>query len=182
MKRLSLLLVMIFILSMVVSTLNASEVTIGAGDQQALIPVNMYYKSSLFQSLYFQDELMIVSGSITGVSFYNNFTTDLPNKPTQIWLGTTTQTGLTGFIPSTQLTQVYDGMVNYPMGQNTITVTFSTPFQYTGGTLVMMVHRPMDAQFYSLSDNFYCQTIGTTRAAKIYSDTVTYDPANPPAT
>ncbi len=182
MKRLSLLLVMIFILGMVVSALNASEVTIGAGDQQARKPVDMYWKNSLFQGLYFQNELMIVSGSITGVSFYNNFVTDLPNMPTKIWLGTTTQTSLATYIPSTQLTQVFDGTVNYPMGQNTITINFTTPFQYSGGTLVMMVNRPMDTDYYDSTDNFYCQTIGTNRALSNQSDSETYDPAAPPAT
>ena len=157
-----------------------SEVTIGAGDQLGRKPVDMYWKNSLFQCLYFQDELNIVSGSITGVKFYNNFVTDLPNKPTKIWLGTTTQTSLATFIPSAQLTQVFDGNVNYPVGQNTISITFTTPFLYSGGTLVMMVNRPMDTQYFSSTDNFYCQTVGTNRALNLQSDSVTYDPANPP--
>ncbi|HNV63431.1 MAG TPA: hypothetical protein PKN54_10885, partial [Candidatus Cloacimonas acidaminovorans] len=72
MKRLSLLLVMIFILGLMVPMLNASEVTIGAGDQTGRIPVDMFYKNSLFECLYYQDELLIVNGSITGVAFYNN--------------------------------------------------------------------------------------------------------------
>jgi len=181
MKRLSLLLVMIFMLGMVASLLNATEVTIGAGDQQARVPVDMYWKNSLFECLYFQDELGFAAGTISELRFYNNFTTNLPSMATKIWLGTTTQTSLsaTAWIPSTQLTSVFDGVVNYPSGANTIVVTLTTPFNYTGGNLVMMVNRPMDTQYYSSSDNFYCQTVGADRALKLYSDSTTFDPAAP---
>ncbi len=184
MKRLSLLLVMIFMLGMVASVLNATEVTIGAGDQQARKPVDMYWMNSLFECMYFQDELGFVSGSISGVKFYNNFTTDLPNMPTNIWLGTTTQTSFAanGWIPSGQLTQVFNGVINYPMGANTIDITFTAPFNYTGGTLVMMVERPMDVDYYSSSDYFLNQTIGTNRALNLSSDSTDFDPAAPPAT
>ena len=181
MKRLSLLLVMIFILSLMVPMLNASEVTIGAGDQTGRIPVDMFYKNSLFECLYYQDELLIVNGSITGVAFYNNFSSNLPGMPINIWLGITTQTDLSGgWIPSTQLTQVFTGNVDFPSGSNTINITFTTPFQYSGGVLVMMVERVMEDQYHSSSDLFACQTIGTNRALNLYSDSVDYDPAAPP--
>ena len=181
MKRLSLLLVMIFILGLMVPMLNASEVTIGAGDQTGRIPVDMFYKNSLFECLYYQDELLIVNGSITGVAFYNNFSSNLPGMPINIWLGITTQTDLSGgWIPSTQLTQVFTGNVDFPSGTNTINITFTTPFQYSGGVLVMMVERVMDSTWHSSSDLFACQTIGTNRALNIFSDSVDYDPANPP--
>ena len=178
MKRLSLLLVMIFIL---LGSLLATEVTIGAGNEQARKPVDMYWKNSLFQTLYYPDELTFAAGTITGVKFYNNFTTDLPSKPIKIWLGTTTQATLSTYIPSTQLTLVFDGMVNFPMGSNTIDITFTTPFMYTGNNLVMFVQRPMDTDWFSSSDNFLCQTVGTARSLNNQSDSTTYDPAAPPA-
>ncbi len=162
--------------------LTDSEVTIGAGDQQGRIPVDMYWKNSLFECLYYQGELGFSSGTINGVKFYNNFISDLPNMPVNIWLGTTAQTAFApnGWIPSGQLTQVFNGVANFPVGANTIQINFSTPFQYTGGTLVMMVNRPMDTQYYSSSDNFYVQTVGTARALKAYSDNTLFDPAVPP--
>jgi len=182
MKRLSLLLVMIFMLGLVTSLLNATEVTIGAGDQTARVPVDMYWKNSLFECLYYPDELGFASGTISGIKFYNNFTTDLPNKPVKIWLGETTQTSLSTYIPSTQLTLVFDGTVNFPTGQNTISITFNTPYMYNGQNLVMMVNRPMDTEYFSSSDYFLAQTIGSNRALNNQSDSTTYDPAAPPAT
>jgi hypothetical protein len=183
MKRLSLLLVMIFIFGMIANVLNAEEVTIGAGDQQARVPMDFYWKNSLFETLYYPAELGFVSGTISAVKFYNNFVTANPNGATKIWLGETTQADLAnGWIPSTQLTLVFDGNVTYPSGANTINIQLSTPYMYNGQNLVMLVNRPMDTVYYSSSDNFYCQTVGTNRARKIYSDSTTYDPANPPAT
>ncbi|PKN79592.1 MAG: hypothetical protein CVU48_04890 [Candidatus Cloacimonetes bacterium HGW-Cloacimonetes-1] len=160
-----------------------SEVTVGEGNEQARLPVDMYWKNSLFQTLYFQDELNITNGSITGIKFYNNFVSDLAAKPVKIWMGTTTQTSLTaGWIPSGQLTLVFDGTVNFPAGQNAIAITLTTPFAYTGGTLAMMVYRPMDTEYFNSSDNFLTQTVGTTRSRNVQSDTTPFDPAAPPAT
>jgi hypothetical protein len=142
----------------------------------------MFYKNSLYETLYMANEINM-GGLITGVAFYNNFTTTtLTQKPTKIWLGETTQTDLTaGWIPSTQLTAVFDGLVDYPGGPNTITIPLTTPYAYGGGTLVLMVNRPMDTVYYSSSDLFQAQTVGTNRARNVYSDTVPYDPAAPPA-
>lgn len=182
MKRLSLILTAILILSATVFPLIASEVTIGTGDQQARLPMDTWYTNSLYECLYFPDELNIVSGSINEVAFYNNFvSTDANDLPTKIWLGTTTLTDLSsGWIPSTSLNLVYDGNVSYPAGQNTIRIAFSTPFDYSGGTLVMMILRPTDTRTYDYNNNFYTQTIGTTRAKIVYRGGEAYDPTAPP--
>jgi len=168
-------------LSITVMPAGVVVITIGAGDQQAQIPVNMWWRNSLYETLYYPAEITMV-GNIMALSFYNNFQSNLPNMPTRIWLGTTQNPDLAaGWIPSTQLTLVFDGNVNYPSGQNTIMIPLQTVYTYTGGNLVMMVQRPMDTQYYSSMDYFYCQTVGTNRARDIYSDSTTYDPANPPA-
>jgi hypothetical protein len=156
-------------------------VTIGDGTEQARLPVDMYWKNSLFETLYYPNEIGMV-GNITALSFYNNFVTNLSNMPTKIWLGTTQQADLSaGWIPSTQLNLVFDGTVNYPSGANTILIPLQTVFTYTTGNLVMLVNRPMDTQYYSSLDNFYCQTVGSTRSRYIYSDGTLFDPAAPPA-
>jgi hypothetical protein len=72
-------------------------------------------------------------------------------------------------------------MVNFPMGSNTIDITFNTPFMYTGNNLVMFVQRPMDTDYFSSSDYFLCQTVGTARSLNHQSDSTTFDPAAPPA-
>jgi hypothetical protein len=44
-----------------------------------------------------------------------------------------------------------------------------------------MVERPMDTQYYSPSDVFVTQTVGTNRALNMNSDSTDYDPMAPPA-
>ena len=168
-------------LSVTVMPAGMIVVTIGDGNEQANIPVNMWWRNSLFETIYFPTEIGML-GNITALSFYNNFVSNLSNMPTKIWLGTTQQTDLSaGWIPSTQLTLVFDGTVNYPGGANTILIPLQTPFTYTTGNLVMLVNRPMDTQYYNSADVFLSQTVGANRSRTIYSDGTEYDPAAPPA-
>lgn len=167
-------------LGVVVQDAGVVAITVGAGGSTGRMPVDMYYMNSLFETVYLASELNI-GGLLTGIQFYNNFVTNLPNMPTNIWVGETTQTDLSaGWIPSTQLTQVFSGNVNYPSGANNILIPLTTPFAYGGGNLVVMVQRPMDTQYYSSSDVFVTQTVGTARTRNAYSDGTAYDPANPP--
>jgi hypothetical protein len=164
----------------VVQEAGVVAVTVGTGGSVGKYPLDMFYKASLSETVYLASELNI-GGLLTGIQYYNNFVTDLPNKPTKIWAGETQLENLsTGWIPSTALTLVYDGTVNYPLGQNNITIPFTTPLPYGGGNLAIMVERPLDAAYFSSSDNFVTQTVGTNRTRKVQSDTIVYDPAAPP--
>ena len=169
-------------LNITVQPTGIQAVTIGSGDQMARKPLDFYWKNSLFETLYMSDEIGFVSGTVTSMALFNSFTSNLPATPVKIWLGSTNLMDLsTGWIPSGQLTLVYDGMVNFPSGANTIMIPFQTPYMHTPGNLVMMVQRPMDASYYSSSDNFLCQTVGTNRTLSMQSDSAPYDPAAPVA-
>jgi len=156
---------------------------IGDGNELARVPVDMFYKNSLFECLYYPAELANLSGLLTGVKFINNFSTSyLLNMPTNVWLGTTALPDLnSGWIPSTQLTQVFSGNVDYPMGQNVISINFTTPFFYTAQqNLVLLMQRPMDTQYYSSNDRFLAQTSPINRARRAFNDNEILNPANPP--
>jgi hypothetical protein len=169
-------------LNITVQPEGVQAVTIGDGSELQRVPMDFYWKNSLYECVFMADELGFVSGTITSLQFYNNFVTDLPNGATKIWLGSTNQTDLSGgWIPSTQLTQVFDGVVQYHSGANTITIPLQTPYMHTPGNLVLMVNRPMDAVYYNYMDYFQAQTMGTNRARNVYSDVENFDPANPPA-
>ncbi|MBM4399072.1 MAG: choice-of-anchor D domain-containing protein, partial [Candidatus Cloacimonetes bacterium] len=164
-----------------VQPVNSLQLTVGDGSQTSYnAPVNMYYKNSLYENIYYASELTSF-GLINAVSFYNNFATNgLVDKPTRIWMGMTSLPDLSsGWIPSTSLSLVFDGNVTYPAGQNTITIPLQTEFNYLQDNLVLLVQRPIDTQFFSSSDLFYCQTVGTNRARRLQSDTIVYDPASP---
>ena len=154
-------------------------VTIGEGNLAEGVPWEFFYRNSLFQTLYYPNEIGMF-GSITTVTFYNNFTTDISNTPIKLWLGTTTQEDLAeNWVDPTTLTLVYDGTMNFPSGANTITVPLQVPFTYAGGNLVLYANRPMDTQYYSSSDNFQAQTVGTNRARKLQNDSTVLDPMAP---
>ncbi len=160
------------------------EITVGEGtDLNTRTPLCFEHKNSLSEIIYFADELAGAEGMITALTYYNNFSTNLINKPTAIWLGETTQTNLTdGWIPSTSLTEVFNGTVSYPSGTNEITIELTTPYFYNGGNLVVMAHRPMDTQNFSSLDYFFhdetLEHIDRTRYER--DNTIVFDPANPP--
>ncbi|MDZ4181878.1 MAG: choice-of-anchor D domain-containing protein, partial [Candidatus Cloacimonadaceae bacterium] len=167
-------------LEVFVQAAGTTALTIGDGSQSARKPVDISYLNSMFQTIFTAGEITL-NGTITGVSFYNNFVDHRPNMPTRIWLGTTTQTNLSaGWIPAYQMVQVFNGVVNFPNGQNNIYISFNpaTPFTYTGGNLVMMVQRPLDTVYYSSANQFFCQTVGTNRARHAASDATVFDPNN----
>ncbi len=157
------------------------SLTIGDGNQTARVPADFYWKSSLFETIYTAEEMNGFVGMITGVKFYNQFSSNLTSMPIKVWLGSTLQTDLSaGWIPSTQLTQVFDGTVDFPSGENVISITFPEYYMHLdGGNLVMMVQRPLDSSYYSSSDLFKTQTVGSSRSLEMHNDNTDYDPANP---
>ena len=147
------------------------------------IPMCFYYKNSLTESIFMQDEIGM-TGLISHLQFYNDFESDLYSMPTKIWLGETNLSDLVdGWIPASQLTLVYDGMVDFPSGENAVYIPLDAPFSYQTGNLVMMVQRPWDENIYSISDKFYyTETTDLMDRTRYNRDNeMEYDPYNPPA-
>ena len=118
-------------LDVVVQPGGINVITVGSGDELARIPMDFNYKSSLFECLFYPDELGFVSGTIYSLAFYNNFADSPANGNTKIWLGSTTQSNLSsGWIRSTQLTLVFDGNIIYPSGMNNILTSADTVYAY----------------------------------------------------
>jgi len=163
-----------------VSTLDAEVVTVGIGEQHARIPVNFIERCSLYQCLFYPEELGFASATIDTIAFYNNFTNAPGNGSTQIWMGSTGLQHLSeGMIPSSQLSLVFDGVLNYPAGINTITIPLQTPYEHTPGNLVLTVLRPYDPHWYPGINLFQCSSSYQPRARKISQDSY-IDPSEPP--
>ena len=158
------------------------SVTVGEGDQNQRVPWDFFNKNGLFQSLYYQSEMSML-GSITALTFYSNFAVGAMDSPIKIWLGSTLEEDLSaGWIDPSTLTQVYDGNMDFPIGENTITIPLQVPYSYAGGNLVLYANRPMDTDWHSSTNHFQAQTVGTNRARKLQSDTTVYDPMDPSGT
>jgi len=183
MRRILLLLMALAMLLPMFSSLGALEVTIGEGDINDRFPFDFWYKNSIYQCLYYPSELGITSATINQIKLYNNFSSDtVTSKPIKIWLGVTGLESLSGgFVPTSSLTLVYDGVMDFPAGENTITITLQTPFTYVGGNLVMMCNRVMDDLMYTSNDYFKCQNAVSGRGRYLRSDGTTYDPENLPS-
>ncbi|MBN1326533.1 MAG: carboxypeptidase regulatory-like domain-containing protein, partial [Candidatus Cloacimonetes bacterium] len=159
------------------------QINIGNGsDLTYYMPLNFYYMNSLSETIYYFDEFN-TGGLINGIAWYNNFSSNLSNMPTRVWIGETTQTSLcSGWIPSNQLVPVFDDNINYPSGENMIMINFNEPFIYTGNNLAILVQRPMDTQYYSNSDKFYSTNSSPhpDRSRYAYADFDELDPETPP--
>lgn len=160
-----------------------NDITLGDGSQNARIPMDFYYRASLYETVFTNAELNNFVGMITGIKLYNSFASNLTNMPVKIWLGSTTQNNLAdGWVPANQLTQVFDGTMNFPSGENIISFTFPEPYLHLdGGNLAMMIKRPLDTQYYSSTDQFKCQSGNPNRARNLYNDSSDYDENNPGA-
>lgn len=155
-------------------------ISVGNGEDMESIPINMESRNSLFETIYYASELNI-AGAITGISIYNSFVTNIPNKPISIWLGNTALNDLSdNWIPSSHLVQVFSGNVDFPSGNNTIHFQFNNPFIYTGGNLALMISRPWEIITYNTLDRFLCQTVGSTRSRFSFSDDEMLSPSGPP--
>ncbi len=175
-------LVLCLLLLLTLSTgLHALDVTVGAGNQQNRKPFDFFYRFSLFEAIYYPEEIN-TAGYIHSISYYNNFPNwNFANQHVQLWIGTTDLPDLSsGWVPSSQLQMLFNGTVNFPSGQNQITITLNHPFLYTGGNLVILTRSPGMTVTPVTPLNFYCQTIGTARARDFYSNSINPDPANPP--
>jgi len=156
---------------------------IGLGDFNLPFPIGMYWRNTLVESVYHPDELSYFEGLIKGIQLYNNFNTELLNMPVKVWMGTTTLPDLANaWIPSTQLDLVFDGRINFPMGHNTITIPFDTPFQHHyDQNLVLMINRPIDIQAYDIGNTFQGHMNSYNNQTRyVFSDEYVINPNYPP--
>jgi len=164
--------------------------TMGAGDLEDYLPVNFYYHFSLYETLYYPQELQslgITEGWLFGISFYSIFGGNLSGipMPVSFWLGGTELDNLdNGWIPFDRMTRVYNGLIDLiPAGPNRLFIPLQTPYYYGGGNLVLLAKQFWDTSVYTSQLKFKCQTTEvnpTNRSRRYQSDTTDSDPATPP--
>jgi M6 family metalloprotease-like protein len=157
------------------------EITFGSDElTDYRFPINFNARNSLSQSLYLESEIPFY-GSIREISFYNYFNTDLLGKPVKIWIGETEVDDLSsGWLPSSIMTLVFDGLVDFPAGQNRIDVPLQTFYHYDGNSnLVVMVQRPYEIPTYSSMNVFYHSIYSGGPLTRYVSSGAVLDPANP---
>jgi hypothetical protein len=128
---------------------------IGTGTETTQwFPFNLHFNCSLAEVIYYPAEL-VYQGQIVGLGYRNDFSTTANNVPVKVWMGNTSQQNLTnGWIASSNLTEVFNDDVTFPAGSHSIVMDI-TPFDYTGGNLVIMTHRVYDTTTYSFAERFF---------------------------
>jgi len=145
-------------------------------------PFNFYWKNSVSETIYSAQEMQMTAGTIDAVIYYNNFVTNLTAMPVKLWMKNTTEANVNAaWLPFAGYTLVFDGVVNFPSGANSIVIPLTTPFAYTGDNLAVRAHRPLDTVYYSSNDRFYLTNTlhNPNRSRYINSDSDVYDPTNP---
>ncbi len=155
-------------------------ITIGEGTNMPTfrIPFDFYWRNSIAQTLYFADEIGIGGGVLTAIKYTNNFQTNLPAKEVKVLIGETNEPNLaSNWIDPTGFTMVYDGVIDFPSGVNSIMIPLTTPYVYSGGNLVVITNRVYEGNYHSSNDKFYgTEFPGSSRNRYVQSDATIYDP------
>lgn len=161
----------------------AEEVTIGSGtDQQPWLPSHSNYKCSYTQQIYTAEEIDHPGGGIiNSIAFYNKGTAK--TRTWDVYLINTDKSSFTGanndWVDVSQGTLVFSGSISLTANQWT-PITFTTPFDYTGSNLAVVVNDKTGS--YSSGQSCLVFTPSGdqgTQAHYIARDGDPYDPSNP---
>ncbi len=165
-----------------VQNTTTTAINIGTGiDLQNHLPIDFRYNSSLSETMFYPEEIQ-ANGMINGIQYHTNFAENLFGQITNVWVGETTLDNFSGgWIPSTELTQVFSGTLDYTFGDGTVYIGFNSPIYYNGENLVVMIEKPLE-ESYSYHDRFYSTTSIEHPARSIcyHNDGNPADPASPP--
>jgi len=153
---------------------------VGDGDEARMIlPTWPSQDNTLSEIIYMADDLDGI-GLLTHISYFNNFESiAMLNEPVRIWISETMRTSFNdnqGWIPSTEMTLVYDGTVTFPTGINEVEIALQVPYAYTGQNLVIMFERKGEA---TNDNNRFFGEVTNYDGCSLNCNTEA-DPANPP--
>ena len=123
------------------------------------VPMNVYWEKCYSQTIYYPSDFDdIGEGPIYSLTYSYLGDPSFTSKTIFVYMANTTMTeftSLTSWITSTNFTQVWTG--NFPFnraGMVDFTMNFSTPFQYTGGNLAIIINTQRSGSSYSAEVEF----------------------------
>ncbi|MBR3947755.1 MAG: T9SS type A sorting domain-containing protein [Bacteroidales bacterium] len=150
-------------------------VTIGSNEQgYGLLPLDPYYNYSLSQQIYTEEELSVSSGDIVSVSFY--YRNGSPTRNIDVYLQSTSLSQFeypynNVLVTSSDL--VFSGTVDFVSGDWT-TITFTQPFHYTGGNILLTVDDNTGSYVSSMQAAVF--DAGITQTIAYHRDSEDYNP------
>ncbi|MFA7544070.1 MAG: choice-of-anchor D domain-containing protein, partial [Candidatus Cloacimonadaceae bacterium] len=167
-----------------VSGNGVQDLIIGTGTTDHYLPVYPYYAYSYSQSIYLQSEIDTQNQRIERIAYYWNGlgTGNLSNDWT-IYMGHTSQNAFnntSGWIPLSQLTQVYSGVLDIPATPGWIEVSLTIPFVYNNTDNLVIAVDENAVGLDGSAPFFHCTSATSPRSLRYYSDDTNPDPASPP--
>lgn len=147
------------------------------------IPTQEYYNYTISQQIYTAEEMGNVSSStISSIAFKKAGSSVSISRNLDVYLVNTDKANFTGnkdwfSVAASDL--VYSGSVSYPSsGGEWLTIPLTTPFEYTGGNVLLCVNDKSGS--YTSTNSFYAYPIGDTIARSLvqYNDGNAYNPVN----
>jgi hypothetical protein len=177
MKKIQLIIICLFF---IISKSDA-QVTIGSENLvDKRLPIELSSNYNYTQTIYLSSEIY-TSGNITSLAYYATPTTVISNANNwTIYLGHTTKSTFSStsdWIPNSNLTQVFSGVVTLSAG--VATIIFDTPFAYNGiDNLVVAIYENTPSA-NSPSDDFYCTATSGNRALSLRAAVNSINPSSP---
>lgn len=147
----------------------SNDVTVCDGtDSNGYLPIYGYYNDDYqVNQMIYPEITSLIGKKLTSMTFYatSNLSANLGTSVWTVKLGTTTQASfasslsdITRLVPN-DVTAVIEGY-SITTGINTMTITFTTPFEYNGGNLLVDFQSTTDGgyattSFYGVNQNSY---------------------------
>ena len=150
---------------------NAIVTTPTSAAGNVYMPMGSFHRHSHSQQIYFANEIGNAPASISGISFRYEFSTNLNGYSATIYLGHTSDTTVTDWIPTDSLQLVYTGYFNCVNGWNLF--KFDQPFEYDGSRNLVVVVDADSTSWFASGYRFYVHNTGRTGAAGYYTNDYT---------
>ncbi len=159
------------------------RITIGNGAEYALIPIDFFWRTSMYECIFTAAELNHQPGTVTAISIYPEFVDLALIRNIRIFLCNTPLSDLAdGWIRGLEMNQVLMEDVAFPINQDEIRIEMSTGFLYNGvDNLAFLAFMPIHSDYGFHGNPCHANAANPLRARKIYSDNLTFDPLFPPA-
>lgn len=144
-------------------------------------PIEFTLKKSLAETIYASTEINR-TGIIFGIGYEYKFKADELNAPVRIWMGETDTLNLQTWISATEMTLVYEGLLNIPEGRHSVYIPFQTPFNYSDASKNLIIMTEKTGDHGRPDQYFYGYGAANMTTLVTASDVSIPDPYNMPPT
>jgi len=167
------------------SALPEGLLQIGSGTLTTLnLPLNPNYGYNYSQTLYLQSEINTADKQISKLYYYwNGLGAGVNTKDWVVYMGHTNKTAFsttTDWIPLSNLTQVYNGIVTLPATAGWVEIVLNLPFIYNNTDNLVIAVDENTPSYDGFSLKFFGTSFPTNRGIRYQSDSTNPNTSAPP--